>query len=89
MDSSEQKAPNFATSVSGNRPERPPADTPEGHLINKLAATVEKKGEEPKLLPLVGVLYRSVGQGQASGSAAMSVSRLPPAPGFSEVKVVA
>jgi len=39
-DSADRKAPDLATSLSGKRPECPPADTPDSQRINKLAATV-------------------------------------------------
>jgi len=39
-DAAERKAPDLAISLSGKRPERPPADDPDAHGINKLAATM-------------------------------------------------
>jgi hypothetical protein len=39
-DTAEQKSRQLEASPSGRGPKRPPADTPDGHPINKLAATV-------------------------------------------------
>jgi len=83
----------LVVSLSAYCPHRPDADTADQHSINMLAATVaelsprtgwlNKKRGGAEAPPLQGVLSLSENQGQLSGSAAMSVSRLPPEPGFS------